>query len=136
MCFWLKVLDKTISIRRYFLPLIYSSMKKITLIGIFSVLFFAWCTQQTPTKNLDAFAQCLTDNWAIMYGSPTCSHCLDQKAMFGDSFQKINYVDCTKEFDRCTNLKWTPTWEFKDWSQIEWSQELSVLAKKTNCTLP
>jgi hypothetical protein len=36
-------------------------MKKIALIGIFSVMFFAGCTQPTQTQNLDEFAQCLTD---------------------------------------------------------------------------
>jgi len=100
------------------------------------MLFFAGCTQQTPNENLDTFAQCLTDNWAVMYGSVTCSHCQDQKAMFGDSFQYISYVECTKDFERCANLKGVPTWEFKDGTQLAWLQKLSVLAEKTRCTLP
>jgi PBP1b-binding outer membrane lipoprotein LpoB len=37
-------------------------MKKIALVGIFAAMFFAGCAQQTQTKNLDTFAQCLTDN--------------------------------------------------------------------------
>lgn len=111
-------------------------MKKIALVGIFAAIFFAGCAQQNPTKNLDTFAQCLTDQWAVMYGSLTCSHCQDQKAMFGVSFAKINYVECTKEFDRCAKLKWVPTWEFKDWTQLLGLQQLSILAKKTSCTLP
>jgi ribosomal protein S27E len=36
-----------------------------------------------------------------MYGQVTCQHCQKQKAMFGDSFQKITYVECTKEAERC-----------------------------------
>jgi len=111
-------------------------MKKLAFVGICTVLFFAWCTQQTQPKNLDSFAQCLTDKWAIMYGSETCQHCQKQKAAFGDSFKKISYVECTKEFARCANLKWVPTWEFTDGTQLEWFQELSALAAKTNCTLP
>ncbi|HMS91170.1 MAG TPA: hypothetical protein PKC87_03040 [Candidatus Absconditabacterales bacterium] len=111
-------------------------MKKIALMGIFAVIFFAGCAQQTPKENLDTFAQCLTDNGAVMYGSVTCSHCQDQKKMFGESFEKINYVECTQEFARCSTLKGVPTWEFKDGSQLEGFQELSVLANKTNCTLP
>lgn len=111
-------------------------MKKITLVWIFAVIFFAGCAQQNPTKNLDTFAQCLTDNGAIMFWSLTCSHCQDQKKLFGDSFQKISYVECTEEFERCADLKWVPTWEFLDGSQLEGLQKLSVLADKTNCTLP
>lgn len=71
-----------------------------------------------------------------MYGSTTCQHCQKQKATFGDSFSKINYVECTKEFERCSTLKGVPTWEFKDGTQLEGFQELSVLANKTSCTLP
>ncbi|MEI6774232.1 MAG: hypothetical protein WCL18_05590 [bacterium] len=80
-------------------------MKKIALMGIVATVFFAGCAQQTQTKNLDTFAQCLTDQGAIMYGSQTCPHCQSQKAMFGESFAKVTYVECTKEFDRCAKLK-------------------------------
>ncbi|MEI7920252.1 MAG: hypothetical protein WCH65_09290 [bacterium] len=40
-----------------------------------------------------------------MYGEVTCQHCQKQKATFGDSFAKITYVECTKEFARCSQLK-------------------------------
>ena len=36
-------------------------MKKIALLGMFAVVFFAGCAQQVQTKNLDSFAKCLTD---------------------------------------------------------------------------
>jgi len=111
-------------------------MKKFALMGICAAMFFAGCAQQTSTKNLDTFAQCLTDQWAIMYGSETCQYCQKQKATFGDSFKNIVYVECTKEFERCSKLKWVPTWEFKDGTQLEGFQELSVLSKKTSCILP
>ncbi len=113
-------------------------MKKIFLIWIFSIVFFAGCTQQTPANNLDEFAQCLTSKWAIMYGSKTCPHCLKQKEMFGESFQYITYVECTQEAERCGNeLKWSvPAWKFADGTLVEWLQEFSVLATKTNCVLP
>ena len=111
-------------------------MKKIAFVGIFAAIFFAGCAQQTPSKNLDTFAQCLTDQWAIMYGSETCQHCQKQKTAFGDSFTKVTYVECTKEFERCSKLKWVPTWEFKDGTQLKGFQELKVLADKTSCTLP
>ena len=127
---------KNYDARAKFFYLIYSSMKKIALVGICSVLFLAGCGQATPTKNLDEFAQCLTDKWAIMYGAVNCSHCQKQETAFGKSFTYITYVECTKEFDRCSKLKGTPTWEFSDGTMLEWYQELSVLAQKTACTLP
>ncbi len=110
-------------------------MKKITLLGMFAVVFFAGCVQQTQTQNLDNFAKCLTEKWAIMYGSATCPHCQKQKEMFGTSLQYINYVECTKEFARCANLKWVPTWEISSGNYLEGLQELATLAKATNCPL-
>ncbi|MCX6825552.1 MAG: hypothetical protein NTY80_05055 [candidate division SR1 bacterium] len=110
-------------------------MKKIALIGIFSMLFFAGCAQQTPVKNLDTFAQCLTSKGSIMYGSVTCTHCLNQKATFGKSFQYITYVECTKDFARCSNLKGVPTWEISSGVYLEGEQSLAALAKATSCPL-
>lgn len=36
-----------------------------------------------------------------MYGSVNCPHCQKQKAMFGDSFQYVTYVECMEEAERC-----------------------------------
>jgi len=106
------------------------------LVGILAMAFFAGCAQSPQPKNLDTFTQCLTEKWAVLYGAENCPHCLEQKKMFGDSLQYVNYVECTKEFERCADLKWVPTWKFTDWSQLEWRQALSILAEKTNCILP
>lgn len=113
-------------------------MKKIVLLGILASVFLAGCTQptQTQTTNLDEFAQCLTEKWAIMYGSANCPHCLAQKKMFGDSFQYVTYVECMEETERCTNLKWVPTREIGEGNYLEGKQALSTLAKETGCDLP
>ncbi|MEK6927208.1 MAG: hypothetical protein AABX11_02145 [Nanoarchaeota archaeon] len=56
-------------------------------------------------------AQCLTDKGVVMYGLPTCSHCKDQKALFGGGFELINYVDCSKNPDLCAGLSGVPAWK-------------------------
>ncbi|MFA6256465.1 MAG: hypothetical protein WC606_04745 [Candidatus Absconditabacterales bacterium] len=111
-------------------------MKKIALMGIMAGVFFAGCAQQTQPKNLDTFAQCLTAKGVIMYGSATCGHCLNQKSLFGESFQYVTYVECTKEPQRCSNLQGVPTREISSGVYLEGEQSLSTLASKTNCTLP
>ncbi len=60
----------------------------------------------------DSFAQCLTENGAVMYGAYWCGHCQNQKEMFGSSFQYINYVECTEQGDLCQEAGITgyPTW--------------------------
>lgn len=61
----------------------------------------------------DAFAEYLTEQGAIMYGTEWCSHCKNQKALFGDSFRYINYVDCDINREVCVDagVQGFPTWE-------------------------
>jgi glutaredoxin-related protein len=54
-----------------------------------------------------------------LYGSKICPHCLKQKELFGDSFQYINYVECTEEYKRCADLRGVPAREFADGNIVE-----------------
>jgi len=71
-----------------------------------------------PSKytGLDSFAQCLTDKGVVMYGAYWCVHCKNQKALFGDSFKKVTYVECTEKAEECTavGVNSYPTWIFPD----------------------
>ena len=87
----------------------------------------------------DDFAECLTDKGAVMYGSDLCSHCQDQKKMFGDSFEYINFVNCDFHEDECLEaLAYKfPTWKLND----EFMGDLGVktfdeLSEATGCELP
>ena len=118
-------------------------MKKFSmfLLAVTGVIFLAGCgkTQTittTGTGNLDTFAQCLTTAWVKMFGTATCSHCLAQKALFGESFKYINYTDCIVAPTMCANVASIPTWLFKDGSTLVGEQSLAALAAKTNCVLP
>lgn len=89
-------------------------------------------------KNYDAFAQCLTERGAAMYGAEWCSHCQNQKRMFGESFRFVNYVECTEEIRTCTEkgIQGFPTWVFADNSRLEGEQSFAALAAKSGCPLP
>jgi thiol-disulfide isomerase/thioredoxin len=114
-------------------------MKKMFFIFSCTLLFSA-CTFSSSQNNepglLDDFAQCLTDNGAIFYGTEWCPHCKNQKAMFGNSMQKVNYIDCDKNKAKCQEAGITgyPTWKFADGSSLSGTQFLSTLAEKTGCT--
>lgn len=58
------------------------------------------------------FASCITEKGAVFYGAEWCSHCREQKAIFGETFEKINYVDCEKSPALCQLAEITayPTW--------------------------
>ncbi len=64
------------------------------------------------TADKDTFAKCLTEKGWVMYGAEWCSHCKDQKALFGDSFQYIKYVECPDNIQLCLDrgVNGYPSW--------------------------
>jgi glutaredoxin len=107
------------------------------LIGIMilSLLIVAGCSGSN-TGAPDSFAQCLTQKEVIMYGTDWCPHCKDQKALFGDSFKHINYVDCDARREECIDagVKGFPTWVV-DGNLYSGTQALQRLSGLTDCDL-
>lgn len=102
--------------------------------------FFAFSSgsenKQEPSK-LDSFAQCLSDEGATMYGLETCPHCQNQKDMFGNSFQYVDYVECSVQKQKCSNagVSGVPAWII-DGQMHTGTQSLQKLASLTECELP
>ncbi len=95
------------------------------------------------TSRLDTFAQCLAGKQAKMYGVYWCTHCAEQKEMFGSSFQYIPYIECGIRGSRgeeasClqAGVKHFPTWEFGNGERVEGALPLQLLGAKTGCGLP
>jgi len=94
-----------------------------------------------PVGLYDTFAQCLTDKGAVMYGAEWCAHCKDQKAVFGDSFKLINYVECPDNTQLCIDqgIQAYPTWLIGTSTQIEGfdkNKTMKELSDVTGCPLP
>jgi len=89
-----------------------------------------------PKSDYDEFAKCLTEKDAIMYGVYWCKYCNIQKKEFGDSFQYINYVECSEEPDECTEkgIDGFPTWIINS-QKYEGRQPLQKLSSLTECRL-
>jgi len=47
------------------------------------------------------------------YGTEWCSHCKNQKELFGASFKNINFVDCDRQKETCqiAGVSGYPTWK-------------------------
>ena len=105
------------------------------VIIIVLIFFVVGCSRQvTPISDTAQLAQCLTEKEAVMYGTEWCGHCQNQKELFGDSFQYINYVDCDKDKTSCSNAGITgyPTWVINN-QKYPGVQQLSKLKELTNC---
>lgn len=116
---------------------------KITLlvIGILVVgsLAAMWAESRPPKSRYDmfVFAQCLKEKKATMYGAAWCSHCQAQKALFGDSFKEVSYVECPENIQQCVTagVEAYPTWIFANGERAVGEQTLETLAQKSGCTL-
>lgn len=116
---------------------------KKTYIGLIVLVFaglLVWLfitNQPKVSPKLDEFAKCLSQKGAIMYGAYWCPHCQNQKKLFSDSFEYINYVECTTDPKKCEDKKIAgyPTWDFADGSRIEGEMSLQTLAEKTSCQI-
>lgn len=123
-------------------------MKKLTLLSVLGLLLLAGCSSTTSSTTWSgadlagadpkavALWKCLTEKWAVFYWTERCSHCKNQKSLFGSAMPVVPFVDCDKEKEKCTAawIQWYPTWVFADGSKAEWTQQLAVLAQKANCT--
>lgn len=117
---------------------------KIILAIFIVILIFAFLflnsrgTGKYSEEALDGFAQCLAAKKVTMYGAYWCSHCQNQKAMFGSSFKYMPYVECTQETDKCLAVKVEgyPTWVLSDGTQLPGEQTFEQLARVSGCELP
>ncbi len=74
-----------------------------------------------PTDDmLGDFAKCLGQKSAVFYGASWCSHCQDQKKLFGEFAKDLPYVECSdaggnEQLKICAdqNITVYPTWKFK-----------------------
>ena len=98
--------------------------------------------QQSAPSPYDAFAQCLTDAGVTMYGAWWCSHCENQKELFGSAFDNVQYVECStpartmNQTCQDAGIQGYPTWVFADGSRTAGEQSLETLAQTSGCELP
>jgi len=105
-------------------------------IAIYSVAV----TGPAGSGKFDRLAQCLTDSGAKMFGAYWCAHCQSQKRLFGKSFVKIKYIECSlpggqEQTQECKDagINGYPTWQFGDGSRLEGEISPETLAEKSNC---
>ena len=122
--------------------------KQLTILILIGSFILAGCsneltggtTASVESEVNDNLAKCITESGAKMYGAFWCGHCKSQKAMFGDSWKFINYIECSSPDGRgqtnvCANAGITgyPTWEFADGTRKSGAIPLEELKRISNC---
>lgn len=87
----------------------------VAIIGVTLILYRTSPEPVTGAAVLDekaVLAQCLTQKGVSMGGAEWCGHCKNQKEMFGDSFEYIDYHDCDQDKTWCdaNGITGYPTW--------------------------
>ena len=87
----------------------------IILINLIPLIYFN--LPKGAEENHDALAQCLTEKGVHMYSSFRCAVCAKTRAMFGDSFQYVQEIEChpqgkNSQWQLCQDqaIGGTPTW--------------------------
>jgi len=83
----------------------------LVLLAVIILVFFIF-KPFAPKGNYDEFANCLTSKNVIFYGTNWCPTCKEQKKLFGNSLDLIDFRNCDELKDECAavgvvNL---PTW--------------------------
>ncbi|MFA5993021.1 MAG: hypothetical protein WC796_04915 [Candidatus Pacearchaeota archaeon] len=118
------------------------SLKFLITLVIIAVLIIilVYVVQGLTKKNYDNFAKCLAVKDFKFYGASWCSHCADQKKLFGESKQYLIYVECADDVGgqtpACTAAGITgyPTWKFQN-QTLEGVQTLEKLSELSGCKL-
>lgn len=114
-------------------------MKHLLIFVIFVGVVLFWLTRPPKiNKDYTAFAQCLASKNVTMYGAAWCSHCQNQKKLFGDAFKYVPYVECPENTKLCLDkgINGYPTWLASDSGRFEGEQTLENLSQISNCSLP
>lgn len=100
---------------------------------VLAILMLASCSEKSY---YDSFAKCLTSKNITMYGTEWCTHCQNQKKMFGQSFQYVDFVDCDKNSGLCNEkgIEGYPTWIINS-QKYTGDSTLSELAVQSGCVL-
>lgn len=116
------------------------NLKIIGVVGAVVVIaFIAWIVVSANTQQIDydSLADCLAEKGVIMAGTDTCPACKNQKALFGESFEKISYVNCNLNAAWCTssNVQYFPTWFFPDGTNTYGVKDAAFLTEAAGCNL-
>ena len=120
------------------------AMKKLLLaILVTGIVIVSGCAANNKgTGRYDDFAKCLTEQGAKFYGAYWCPHCENQKGMFGNSIDYVNYIECSLpnragQTEECiqAGIKSYPTWEFQDGKRVEGVMSFEQLSQNSGCGL-
>jgi len=118
-------------------PLFQRTSFKVVLVVFAIVVILYLIIWFTSKDKYEDFAQCLSAEGWVLYGTTTCPHCNDQKEMFKGAVDDIIFIDCSLG-DTCRNdgVEYYPTWGNKKGLEEPGVKSFKELSIKSGCKLP
>lgn len=106
----------------------------LVALALAGLIWFATRKSDKSYTGIDGLAKCLKDKGAKFYGTSTCPHCNNQKAMFGDAAKELPYIECNTN-KACSDAGITayPTWVFYDGTKQMGEISLEQLKQLSGC---
>ena len=88
--------------------------KHVTILVILSVIIFSIIIifDEPNTETSEDIVKCIGQN-SKLYVQLGCHACESQEEIFGENYKYLDVVDCFYERDKCSEIKYTPTWIIK-----------------------
>jgi len=103
----------------------------ITVLIILAVILLAGLILNRPSPDVPKdLAKCIGEKTEL-YIQLGCHACETQLEMFGENKKHLNVIDCFFEKEKCTDIKYTPTWKIQgqDYSRVFSIEELKRMIK-------
>ncbi len=112
----------------------------IVIIVLVAAIFGGMIWYSSQPGKYDEFATCIKDSGTKFFGAFWCSHCQEQKALFGRSARLLPYEECSTpdgqgQLQVCKDNKVEsyPTWITKDSTVKTGTLSFAELSTLTNC---
>ncbi len=108
----------------------------IATIAMMASAWIAFTTYFKPSYGVsEEFAKCLSEKGFVMAGTMECPACQKQRALFGKSFEFINFKDCDRESEWCESngIISYPTWVLPDGKKVRGVQTIKPLSVLSGC---
>ena len=109
-------------------------MKKkfVTVLIILGVIILSIIILNKSNSHVsEDVAKCIGQN-STLYVQLGCHACKTQEEMFGENYKYLDVVDCFYEMDKCSEIRYTPTWIIK-WEKYVDNQSIEKLKELTGC---
>jgi hypothetical protein len=106
------------------------------IIIVLAAVYLFYQSATSPGEQAE-FAKCLSAKGFVLAGTNWCSHCKEQKALFGNSFQFIDFKNCdvSAEWCRSAGVRAYPTWITPDGAKLTGVKSLSALSQLSGCSM-